>query len=574
MKTIFRVLIAQILVISLLLSVFATGDSKADSIKSEKDIIAATAEAWLKLYTENVFLYANHDLTQFTVAELPLAQRESIRFQAQAYQPRTRTAELLSTKSATDNIDYYLQKAEFFTEARQYQGIKREQFETRYSVEVVSVVGNSASVSASVQKTFYYTGEEMQSFLAEDFDVHLVKVNDSWLVFDITADDCFDAEHKGTGFTAKESLLQFKQSYDAAKSIPISTFSIGESDINMELEGAVSPNSATLYTRRPYSRTNAINYAYTYTCLLDGKYAAPENYNTNFNCYNRYYGYDGNVDCMNFASQCIYAGFHGSNVEAVIDSGSFPQDSDGVDSSGKWLATSGSTYSWATVTGFHSYATSQESTNAIRMETIVSESYASNTTSFDANQNYLGGIALVSNMGHAIVITRQTSASKSGLYYTAHTSDAKNVRMSDSYLGSTVTFIIPTYMVDVKTCSGSYHSYSSLISGSYDTVCNLCGYCRMYAYNNLQNIVSAGSTITLTGGTNTTCFRMAMSVQRKGDSTVYWLGEVTDTNTYSKTFTFDQPGLYIITLHARDSNPDFYSGSHYVSHTYTIRCVG
>ena len=129
-------------------------------------------------------------------------------------------------------------------------------------------------------------------------------------------------------------------------------------------------------------------------------------------------------------------------------------------------------------------------------------------------------------------------------------------------------------MNETTQCTnGGAHTYTTYASSyGQDSTCNTCGYCKLYVKNTLQNCVSQGSSITLSGGTNQQVYRMAMKVVApNGD--VSWLGEETCTNSYNRTFQFNQKGLYTITLYARDINPDAYpNDSTSVCGTYTIRC--
>lgn len=244
--------------------------------------------------------------------------------------------------------------------------------------------------------------------------------------------------------------------------------------------------------------------------------------------------------------------------------GTFPQDKSGTVQTTRWYAKPVDPYwTWTAVSYFDDYVEAQSSMSDTRMRASYYE-YNAGAYTFSNPSNLLGAAALVpgtdaSTLGHAVIITAQNGLSRNQLYYSAHTADVQNARLSDYYSSTMIKFIVPTSMVHVTTCEYGTHTFSATVSGSaYDSTCNKCGECNLYIKNNLQGRVSMGSTVTLTGQTNMTCYRMAMKVQRVGSSTVSWLGEVTNTSTYSKSYTFSQAGLYVVTLYARDTNPDLY----------------
>ena len=91
---------------------------------SEETEIEAIVESYLRSYSEKSFLYADQDLKENTVAEIPVLLSTEA----------TNTIYQLSSGSTTiyemqDNIGYLSEKAEYFSAARQLQNIKRENFE-------------------------------------------------------------------------------------------------------------------------------------------------------------------------------------------------------------------------------------------------------------------------------------------------------------------------------------------------------------------------------------------------------------------------------------------------------------
>lgn len=86
---------------------------------SEETEIEAIVESYLRSYSEKSFLYADQDLKENTVAEIPVLLSTEA----------TNTIYQLSSGSTTiyemqDNIGYLNEKAEYFSAARQLQNIK------------------------------------------------------------------------------------------------------------------------------------------------------------------------------------------------------------------------------------------------------------------------------------------------------------------------------------------------------------------------------------------------------------------------------------------------------------------
>ncbi len=77
-----------------------------------------------------------------------------------------------------------------------------------------------------------------------------------------------------------------------------------------------------------------------------------------------------------------------------------------------------------------------------------------------------------------------------------------------------------------------------------------------------------GTTSTLTATANQNCYRVAIGIKTPSGSQTWY--EFTNTSSISKAITFNQTGLYTITVSARDIS-DEYAGSVAVSHVYTIR---
>ena len=479
----------------------------------------------------------------------------------------------------SDNSHYIIEKAKYQKELRLLHEVTHEQFIAKYEIHKININGMYAQVFLTEDKTFYYSGETIQSALSEDFEIFLIKHGEKWFVFDMFCDDGFDSIYRKTDFDAITAINEFANIY---KNRPITTEVMPISSEGQNND--ISSQGAVYYTQSiSYNRDNAVNYAYTYS--KSGEYSFPGYYNANFLRIHTNYGWKYSADCMNFVSQCFYAGFYGSNDTASIDGGNFPQDIDGSTASSRWYAKPTSTYwAWTAVTPFNNYIqTCASSTSGTRMTALqysFPEAPDENADGFTFSTPYSlkGALAEVTGSegpyGHAVLITTENGKNRDQLYYTAHTSDAKHILFSISYPSCPVRIIIPVSMDRTTQCSGgNLHAYSTYTSTyGQDSTCNHCGYCKLYVKNTLRNCVKIGSTITLAGTTSQTVYRLAMKVVSPS-GVVTWLGEETCTDSYSCAFQFNQEGLYTITLYARDLNPDIFPDTSIsISNTYTIRC--
>ena len=241
----------------------------------------------------------------------------------------------------------------------------------------------------------------------------------------------------------------------------------------------------------------------------------------------------------------------------------------------KWIAKVYSPfYAWTHNTYFYNYITNSGDGQTHLNTTVVA--YDASTYTLNNPSDMTGAAIQVPGSAgayqHAIIVTEQQGPARSAIYYCAHTTDAKYVKLGDTWPSSAIRVILPTTMRETTTCTQSNHSYSNVASDvGVDATCNHCGYCRLYIKPNLLNAVKQGKTKTLAATTNLSCYRMAMKVVSPSGSTS-WLGNEMNTSSYSKSYTFSEQGLYTITVYARDLNPTVYSSSISTSVTFVVRC--
>ena len=519
---------------------------------------------YLNDYTTMTFLYEDTALVDYPARLDEELGEMSISLPADTFACATNTREYLNPDTLTDHTEYLAKKAKYWKAIREVQNIIRDDFAVNYELLKVNVSGNYAQVCVLEEKTYFYRGETIKTYDSDTFEVFLVKVGGSWRVFDMYTDDGFDTEYHDAVFDVDAKINAFTKMY---QSLPEDEPVIIPEE---PTDGTVEPNASYSAQMRSYNKNNAVNYAFTYSKQdTDNAYGY---YNKNYIAY-REEEYYTNSDCMNFVSQCLHAGFYGSNdYTSIRVNKDFPQDKDGTL---QWKVTDGPWYAISSFRDYLSYC-----------ETASGESYMTAQQSlFDAYSGInatAGCVALVKgtagDFGHAVLIDTVNGTSRDKIYFTGHTSDKKHAQFSDYYNSCKVRIITPVSMTEIKPCTGGnglhgYSTFSSVVG--VDATCYRCGYCKLYIKNTLQNCVAQGRSLQLSSTTNQKAYRMSAKValldSNGNETSVTWMGESTYTNSFSFNYTFTQKGLYAITVYARDIDPT-YPASVSVSSTYTIRC--
>lgn len=542
--------------------------------------ISEIVETYMRRYTENTYLYESNDLHPFTVASLTPTERQALPLEQNSLSTNIITSAKLGENlnlntgvniepnkmvNTLDTMDYTMEKAIYLKNVRQMQIPKRNDFEICYKVNKIEISGIYSRVWLSENIGFYCPGQTIQSIIGEEHEISLCRQNGEWLIYNIsTANDSFDYEHKFTDFDSNSAIQEFNEIYSRRN---LTNFGEIEQDIIVSEENENTEIQSTLLMPRSYNTNNAINYAFTYSKQNVNSFQ--NYYNTNF----RNWANDGG-DCMNFASQCIYAGFLGSNDISDINSKSFPQDNVGNSSNAMWVGAS-PYYSWISNTAFYNYMVNSASDTGTRIKGSIT-TYGKDDYYITTPSNLLGAViqgnGSAGEFQHAVIVTGKEGTGRNQIYVTSHTADKKHVPLSDFWTTGKIRVILPTSAVQVVSCPYDNHSYSTIpYDRGLDSICNSCGTSRLFLRNVLLNCVPVGSTQTLQGYPSIRCYRMAMKVIAPNGE-VSWLGEVLNEYSYTKSFTFTQRGLYTITLYARDVNPDYYSSSVNIHNTYTVRC--
>ena len=504
---------------------------------SEETEIEAIVESYLRSYSEKSFLYADQDLKENTVAEIPVLLSTEA----------TNTIYQLSSGSTTiyemqDNIGYLNEKAEYFSAARQLQNIKRENFELFYAFSDISVDENTATVNVLETASFTYIDGTMDSYLDTLYTVDLLKIGGKWLIADVTDNDWFDATYKDEpSFSAADEIAVLESALHAEAECVVIDPVIDNAEV-----------TATGSYQIPYNAENAVAYAYNHTRQNAASWKTY--YNPDF------YHWRNDGDCMNFASQCVWAGFSGNLTRSSLDAHNQPMD---TDSTYKWYTCSqnyedeypysegysNSYASWRSCKNFRRYLTGKEDgtgttgSNAatdVGMKATVVEVGSGSTFSGITAVQLKGAVAHVDgtagNYAHAIVITEANGLARSQIYYSAHTGDAKYIKLGDSWTTCPIKAYIPQYFRTNESLS-DYIQYDMI---------------RPFACN---------STKTISFSTNAAQYNMRMYITTPVSNQRSLIKDVSYGTDCSASYTFTEQGYYKVECYSRATSADTYNTS-------------
>lgn len=387
-----------------------------DEMPEQVEILSAV-EALLRSYQEEAMLYEARDLRSGTAADPSLVDN------GQTFHVRD---EGLTLAQLGDNLIFLEKKAAFYAMMRQIQGIYREDLQLFYDFGDPEITENVCRVSVKETEQFRYTDSDRLSVNETYYTVRLVKPEDRWIIADVTDGSRFDTFYKeqGAAFDENAALAEFAAA--------------------LERDGCTVSYTAPPSGEGvlPYNGANAAAYAYTYSRLAAG---TPRSgfYNSQF------YRYDGQGgDCQNFASQCIWAGFGGSQTGSAIRRGALPMDASGSD---QWFGRAASggkiNHSWISCRSFRKYLTGNEDGTGIEgsnasgetgmYATILDVASASALTGASPEE-LVGAVAHVEGSGgsysHAIVLTEATGNRRSEIWFCGHTKDVTHIKLGDYYI--------------------------------------------------------------------------------------------------------------------------------------------
>lgn len=392
-------------------------------------------------------------------------------------------------------------------------------FTPTYEVLNAEVNGNLAVVDVCETLDFQYSECDEPSSMTTHYYVSLVKNGDRWLVMAIESDDIFYETYREGGFDLKEEISGIDAAYAHQEVSQTAAAETSAEENTAQVLSALVSN-----TDRVYNGNNAAMYALTYSTQSDDGSKSPSYKNERF--------YWTSASCQLFASQCVWAGFGGSNTQDDINNRQV------MDTTGsyQWWSTktrynhpdyndagSPTDYgwnSWILVSQFRKYVNAVK--DSATESGIVCDTYEVAGSSDDMVGNsgltaddltgavlHVKGRAKNSDgvwvdvaLGHAIMLNRAEGTTRQSVYYTSYNNCGKNIRLSTKFpKGSSnlnkVYVMVPRYF---RGCNGASENY-------------------LYAtLQNAQQMGTTGKTITLDGYAKQSVITLSLRVYAPGES--------------------------------------------------------
>ena len=409
---------------------------------------------------------------------------------------------------------------------------------------------------------YQYSDCNEPSFELTQYRFMLMSVDGKWYIASIESDNDFYQSYMDGGFDLQSRIDSFDKARNLPENIAARNAIVEENNAS---ESLITPTAASnLY----YSRQNAASYALTYSTTSDNGNQTPS--------YKNPYFYWNNSSCMLFASQCVWAGFGGSNTQSDITNKRV-MDNIGTSNSYKWWSTGSScTASWSSCENFRQYVTNSRTSSDVGLycrtlyvesdqtsmygvenvmvpylsDSTVASSYGGHysvsgtkSSPFTAS-SLIGAVMHVHGsggiLGHAVIVTNANGITRDTIYITAYNNCRKNVKMSLYYpTGSyqDVYVIAPTYFRDGQTGT------------------------RLYA--DLCNVLNNNTSYTLKGISTASVSSLTMSIYAPGATTPSATKTVYNASEVTRSYSFGTTGTWRVEI----SSPGLQT------YTYTVRVV-
>lgn len=523
---------------SLCIIIFSTSLSTSASVTDETEL-ANLVQNYLSTSASVKYEFEETDLEAGTVSEVEPFKLSAVWKEIEAA-PLASADSLSKTTSVDLDIGNYLtQKAEYIKYTRMQENLNITNFSVTYGVPEVTIDGNFANVKIFETVGMRYDGLDEDSAISTDYDVNLVKTPDGWKIADVQSDDIFDKTHQRKTFSCETAIADYC-AQQAAPAKVVQEQAVPNLDT---LRAQAAASGATVYS---YNHNSAAMYSNQYTTSTGAN--AKSYYNPNFEDYT---GRGG--DCMNFASQCMFAGFGGSDDEP-INTTAIPMDHQGAGYYDYWYKDFGT---WRGTLSFQAYCDKVNHNLGKPVPTennLYVDMYTTGPGSagiYNYANRLPGSVVFVYDgedaYGHAMVIGKVTGSASSQIFVSAHTTDVKLQPLSQCCSGRSFRIVVPI----------AYYAYTNKPA--------------IRITSQWQSNVPAGTTVTfnssaqlLSGGT---CYRMAMKIVPPSGKQEIWAEEKMNTNNYSAKLTLGEKGLYKITTYAHEKS----NSPSNISNTITLR---
>lgn len=562
-----KIIAAFVLVLTILLS--ATGYAAEDStlaMEPDRTVVTDVVTGYLNESAYARYFYEKRDLDQYTILTVPASERNALMNKVSSYSSFRDAQPILPYEEANicsgevspflENLALHQDGVAYFACINELEGITYKYFNPSYSVVSVNIDKNLAAVDLYETLDFQYSDCDEPSMVMTHYFVSLVNYDGQWLILAIESDDPFYEEYCESGVDLQREIDGIVSAYARNENLRTKQRAAQETPVNPGvISGTVSEAD------REYIPQNAVNYAMTYSTSTDNKSGPPTYKNDKF--------YWSSASCQLFVSQCIWAGFGGSNTEADIN------EKRGMDTDGayQWWSTKtayntgGSGWnSWLLCNQFRKYVDYVKNTpteSGIVCDTYE-VAYNSNDLVGDSGltKDDLVGAALHVKgsskdkdgnvkevpLGHAVFVNHADGTTRSTVYVTYYNSYRKNVLLSTFFPKSTtntnnkILVMVPRLLRGCNVETGNY------------------------LYGDLQNALvrgASGVTVTLFGRAKKAVKTLTMEVYAPGDTTARYTFYAYNTTAVGGSVLFNKSGEWKVVVSAANLRP----------YTYVVRVV-
>ena len=553
------------LVVCLLFSTTAFASSTSISQMSP-DMNAAieVATSYLEDAAYSQYFYDAQDLVAHTIEVIPenekavlsqsIAEYPSFR-SAQAVVPYEDTSINTGTLQAfEENLELHRDSVAYYGHLNELENTTYKYFTPSYDVVDGNIDGDFATVNVYETIDFQYSDCDEPSMMVTHYYISLVKYDGEWLVMSVESDDLFYQTYRDSAFKLSEAIEGIDAAFEENEQLALSEPATSDDNVGQLVPAA---NSST---DRKYIPKNAVNYALTYSSSGDDGNKSPSYRNKNF--------YWSSSSCQLFVSQCIWAGFGGSNSPDDIN------DRLVMDTSGsyQWWSTdskynhpnyndpgSPSDKGWNSWIKCSQFKVSVDGVKASSTESgIVCDTHSvpynsdNMVGSSGLTKNDLIGAALHVNgadpLGHAVIINNATGTTRQTVYYTCYNNCAKNIRLSTRFPSSKSSTDNKIYVMVPRYLRGANGATSN------------------YLYADLQNALVKGTSgvrQTLYGRSVSAVSSLTMKVYKPNTANAAYTFKASNKNVVSGSVLFNVAGEWKVVVSGTGLDP----------FTYIIRVV-
>lgn len=526
--------------------------------------LSAIKEAVVGYLSEAAYMqyyYTERDLDRFTVANATNAEMRDILKKTANLDELLKENAITPTDGAAsfsyDSADGLRKNLSIHKDTIAYYAHLNQNLKSQYryltpKYTIINIVANKELAIVDVREVvdFQYVELEQTSMMMTDYRVIMVKNLARWQILSV---DCEDMIARSPSFDLQKTLTSVDEAFymDDSASSSEETVALAKSP-----EQDIPDRGAS----RNYNASNAVNYALTYTSVSDdGTSLGASNYkNVNF----KY----GGEDCQRFVSQCIWAGFGGSNDLQSINN-KLGMDTDGQH---RWWGTktqdcnepseSASQFSWSACSYFKNYidaVKSNSSESGVVCKTNEIRHYQNHILIGTGDQlvqsDFLGAALHVKGtknsvdkkFGHAVIVTAVTGNLRSRIYFSAYNKCARNINLYSKYpadnnnTNNAIYVMVPQVLRNGNVSSGKY------LGGD------------------LKDQVARGTYETVTGRASSSVSQLTIKIYKPSASTPTYTFSAQNTSVISRGITFNQNGLWKVEV----------SSAGLPTHTFTIRVV-